>query len=68
MSDTKKNLDLSLIPLAITCQLFACAGLYFMKYYATNPYPLGSITLATLVNTFLFDWCVFSFIGRVCGA
>lgn len=67
MSNIKKNLDLFLIPTAIACQFFACSGLYFMKYYATNLWPF-SITLATLVNTFLFGWCGFSFIGRVCGA
>lgn len=68
MSNIKKRLDLFLIPLAVACQFFSCAGLYFMKYYATSLGPLNSITLATLVNTFLFGWFAFSFIGRVCGA
>ncbi len=68
MPDIKRSSELFLIPLAVTCQFFACAGLCFMKSYATSHAGSCSISLTALVNTFMFGWLTCSFIGRVLGA
>ncbi len=68
MSFLKKDSELFLIPLAITCQFFACAGLCFMKTYAISHEIPCLTTFSTLIDTFLFGWLAFSFIGRICGA
>ncbi len=67
---SRKNTEFLLIPLAVTCQFFACAGMYFMKSYAgsyVSPIPLLP-SPPPLLDTFFLYWFTFSFIGRVFGA